>query len=125
MSLSLGDLQNYLTTVGGFANVQLNRLQESPDDAIAVSCAGGAAPVLNGAFESTHVHVRIRDTTDLSAETLALDFHTFMSSHESSFQMGSTYVLTVEPASGPPQYFDSDVTRRVTYMGSYLFTVAV
>lgn len=125
MSLSLSDLQTWLTNTGGFANVQLNRMQDEPADAVVVSVAGGSAPILDGAFESTHVHVRVRDTTDALAETLALSVHSFLSSHETSFQMGSTYVLTVEPASGPPQYFDRDVDNRTTYMGSYLFTVAV
>lgn len=125
MSLSLADLETYLTTTGGFANVQLNRLQDEPDSAIAVSSAGGTTPILDGAFESTHVHCRVRGTTDASAETLALQLHAFMSSHEGSFQMGSTYVLSVVPASGPPQYFDRDVTNRTTYMVSYEFTVAV
>ena len=125
MSLSLGDLQTYLTATGGFANVQLNRLQDEPDLAIAVSSAGGTSPVLDGAFEATTIHVRVRDTTDATAETLALSVHAFMSSHEGSFQMGTTYVLTIEPTSGPPQYFDRDVTNRTTYMGTYRFTVAV
>ncbi len=125
MSLSLADLQTYLTTTGGFANVQLNRLQDEPDDAIAVSTAGGSAPIINGAFESTHVHVRVRSATDSQAETLALSVHSFMSSHEQSFQMGSTYVLGVTPSSGPPQYFDRDVTNRTTYAVTYEFMVAV
>lgn len=125
MSLALADLQSYLTNTGGFANVQINRLQDTPDSAIAVQIAGGTTPILDGAFEQTHVHVRIRDTTDETAETLASQFHQFMSGHEGSFTMGTTYVLTVEPASGPPQYFDRDVDNRTTYMGSYLFTVAV
>ena len=125
MSLSLADLETWLTTTGAFANVQLNRLQDEPDAAIAVSVAGGTAPILDGAFESTHVHIRVRDTTDALAESLALAVHAFLSSHETSFQMGTTYVLSVEPASGPPQYFDRDVTNRTTYMGSYLFIVAV
>jgi len=125
MSLSLSDLATYLTTTGGFTNVQLNRMQDEPDQAIAVSAAGGAAPILDGAFESTHVHVRVRDTTDAEAETLALQVHAFLSSHEGSFQMGSTYVLSIEPASGPPQYFDRDVDNRTTYMGMYMFYVAV
>ena len=125
MSLSLADLETWLTATGTFANVQLNRLQDEPDAAIAVSVAGGTAPILDGAFESTHVHIRVRDTTDALAEALALSVHAFLSSHETSFQMGTTYVLSVEPASGPPQYFDRDVTNRTTYMGSYLFVVAV
>lgn len=125
MSLSLGDLYTYLTATGHFTNVQLNRLQDTPDQAIAIAVAGGTAPVLDGAFESTHVHVRVRDTTDATAETLALAFHAFMSGHEGSFLMGSTYVLSVEPSSGPPQYFDRDVNNRTTYMVSYEFTVAV
>jgi hypothetical protein len=125
MSLSLADLQTYLATTGGFSNVQLNRLQDAPDEAIAVQVAGGSTPIMDGAFESTHVHVRIRSTTDIEAETLALAFHAFMSSHEVSFQMGSTYVLSLTPDSGPPQYFDRDVTNRTTYMGSYEIAVAV
>lgn len=125
MSLSLNDLATYLTTTGGFTNVQLNWLADEPDQAIAVSGAGGSAPTIDGAFESTHIHVRVRDTTDAEAEALALSVHSFLSSHEGSFQMGTTYVLTVEPSSGPPQYFDRDVDRRTTYMGTYLMTVAV
>ena len=125
MSLALNDLYTYLTTTGGFTNVQLNRLQEAPDAAIAVSVAGGTSPILNGSFESTSVHVRCRGANDQSAESLALQMHAFMSNHEGSFTMGSTYVLSVEPASGAPQYFDRDVMNRTTYVGSYLFTVAV
>jgi len=125
MSLALADLATYLTTTGAFSNVQLNRLQDTPDESIAVSVAGGTSPIMDGAFESTHVHVRIRNVDDSSAETLAKAFHAFMSAHENSFQMGTTYVLSIEPASGPPQYFDRDVTNRTTYMASYLLTVAV
>ncbi len=125
MSLSLSDLSTYLTTTGGFTAVQLNRLQDEPDQAIAVSVAGGTSPILDGTFESTHIHFRVRAATDIAAEAQALEVHAFLSSHEGSFQMGSTYVLSVEPASGPPQYFDRDVTNRTTYMASYLFTVAV
>ena len=125
MSLALADLQTYLSVTGGFANVQLNRLQDEPDQAIAVSVAGGSTPILDGAFEGTHVHIRVRDTTDAAAETLALQVHAFMSGSEGSFQMGSTYVLTIEPATGPPEYFDRDVVNRTTYMVTYLVTVAV
>ena len=125
MSLALADLQEYLTTGGPFANVQLNRLQDEPDQAIAVSVAGGSSPILDGAFEATTVHIRIRGTTDEAAETLALEVHAFLSAHQGSYQMGSTYVLTMSPASGPPQYFDRDVNNRTTYMGSYEITVAV
>lgn len=130
MSLSLADLQTYLqtdfiTAEGLTAPIQLNRLQDGPNQAIAISVAGGAAPILDGAFESTHVHCRVRDVTDTAAESLALKLHAFMSSHESSFTMGTTYVLGVEPSSGPPQYFDRDVDNRTTYMVSYLLTVAV
>jgi len=125
MSLALSDLQTYLTTDGPFPNVQLNRLQDEPDQAIAVSVAGGSSPILDGAFESTTVHLRVRDTTDAGAETLALAVHAFLSAHEGSFQMGSTYVLSMSPASGPPQYFDRDVNNRTTYMSSYELTVAV
>lgn len=125
MSLALSDLATYLGTTGGFANVQLNRLQDAPVNAIAVASAGGTAPILDGAFESTHVHIRVRDDTDALAETTALAVHAFLSSHEGSFQMGTTYVLTCEPSSGPPQYFDRDVDNRTTYMGTYMFTVAV
>lgn len=124
MSLALADLQAYLSS-NGFTNVQLNRMQDEPAQAIAVSSAGGAEPVLDGAFESTHIHIRVRDVSDSLAETAALDLHAFMSSHEQSFQMGSTYVLTIVPSSGPPQYFDRDVDNRTTYMVSYQFTVAV
>ncbi len=125
MSLSLADLQTYMSTTGGFANVQLNRLQDEPDAAIALAVAGGTAPILDGAFESTHVHVRVRDTTDALAEALALQVHAFLSGHEGSLTMGTTYVLTVEPSSGPPQYFDRDVLNRTIYMATYQFTVAV
>ena len=71
------------------------------------------------------MHVRVRSATDSQAETLALSVHSFMSSHEQSFQMGSTYVLGVTPSSGPPQYFDRDVTNRTTYAVTYEFMVAV
>lgn len=125
MSLALSDLQEYLTTNGPFANVQLNRLQDAPDQAIAVSVAGGTSPILDGAFESTTIHIRMRSSTDVAAETLALAVHAFLSAHEGSFLMGSTYVLTMSPASGPPVYFDRDVDNRTTYMGSYEVTVAV
>lgn len=125
MSLSLTDLQTFLTETGGFENVQINRLQDTPDEAIAVSVAGGTAPIFDGAFEATHVHVRIRSTTDAQAETLGLAIHAFLSGSEGSFQMGSTYVLALVPSSGPPQYFDRDVDNRTTYMGSYELTVAV
>ena len=125
MSLALSDLQTYLSTTGGFSNVQLNRLQDEPDEAIAVSVAGGTPPVMDGAFESTTVHIRFRSLTDTAAETLALSVHSFLSAHEGSFQMGGTYVLSMSPSSGPPQYFDRDVTNRTTYMGSYEITVAV
>ena len=125
MSLSLADLQAYLTTTGGFANVQINRLQDEPDSAVAISVAGGTAPILDGAFETVTVHVRIRDTTDQLAEALALQFHQFISAHEGSVQMGSTYVLSFEPTTGAPQYFDRDVTNRTTYMGTYSLIVAV
>lgn len=125
MSLSLSDLATYLTTTGEFEDVQLNRLQDKPDEAIAVTAVGGTAPILDGAFESTTLHVRIRSTTDAAAETLALALHAFLSAHEGSFTMGDTYVLSMSPASGPPQYFDRDVDNRTTYMGSYDITVAV
>ena len=125
MSLSLTDLQNYLTATGGFPNVQINRLQDEPDSAIAVSVAGGTAPLLDGAFETATVHVRVRDTTDQLAEALALQLHQFISSHEGSVQMGSTYVLSFESTTGAPQYFDRDVTNRTTYMGTYSLIVAV
>ncbi len=125
MSLSLNDLETFLTVTGGFTNVQLNRMQDTPDQAIAVSVAGGTSPILDGAFETTQVHVRVRDTTDQTAETLALAVHAFMGSHEGSFQMGTTYVLTIEPSSGPPQYFDRDVNNRTVYLATYHFTVAV
>jgi hypothetical protein len=125
MSLALADLQTWLADVGEFTNVQLNRLQSEPDQAIAVAVAGGSSPILDGAFESTTIHVRVRETTDAEAETSALAVHAFLSAHEGSFEMGDTYVLTIVPSSGPPQYFDRDVENRTTYMGSYQFTVAV
>ncbi len=124
MSLALSDLQTYLSS-NGFTNVQLNRMQDEPAQAIAVSSAGGSEPVFDGAFESTHIHIRVRDVSDALAETTALNLHAFMSSHEQSFQIGTTYVLTIVPSSGPPQYFDRDVDNRTTYMISYQFTVAV
>lgn len=125
MSLALADLQSWLTTTGGFANVEINRMQEEPDAQIVVATVGGATPLLDGAFESAHVHVRVRAATDATAESDALAVHAFLSAHTGSFQMGSTYVMTIEPASGPPQYFDRDVQNRTTYLGTYLFTVAV
>lgn len=123
MSLALSDLQAYLAS--SFSNVQLNRLQDTPDEAIAVSTAGGTSPILDGAFESTSVHLRVRALTDAAAETLALAVHAFLSAHEGSFQMGNTYVLSMSPNSGPPQYFERDVSNRTTYMGSYEIIVAV
>lgn len=125
MSLALSDLQEYLTVTGEFPNVQLNRLQDEPAEAIAVSSVGGTAPILDGAFESTTLHLRVRAETDAAAETTALAIHAFLSANQGSFQMGTTYVLSMSPVSGPPVYFDRDVDNRTTYMGSYEITVAV
>ncbi len=130
MSLSLTDVANYLESQFVVPNnltvaIQVNRLQDTPDAAISFTTAGGGLPIMDGAFETCHVRFRVRDTNDALAETLALSLHEFWSGHEGSFAMGSTYVMSVMPSSGPPQYFDRDVDNRTTYMGTYQFYVAV
>jgi len=122
--LLLSDLETFVAGLGLGAPVNLNRLPDTPDSIIVASTAPGGAVLYDGAFEVVHVQYRIRGgpNDDAAAETLALALHQALVAHESSFQMGSTYVLSIQPLSSPT-YAGRDVDLRTVYVSTYQFTV--
>lgn len=125
MSLSLNDVQSFLETADLGCPVQLNWLPDKPDTIVVANTVGGTEPILDGAFEAQHVLIRIRSSSDADCETIAKAVHAFLSSAEGSFQMGSTYVMTLLPQGGVPTFAGRDDAERSLYQGTYQFTVAV
>ena len=125
MSLQLADIQTWLQEAFPGTPVQLNRLQDQPDQAIAINIQGGPQ-ILEGYFEESYLIVRCRAAADADdvAEALALAVHQFITTHDASQQIGSTYVLSIFSSSGPPTYSGWVVVRRSIYQGSYQLKVA-
>lgn len=127
MSLALADVQAWLEAAFPGTPVQLNRLQDQPDEVICINNVGGGSPCIDGAFEEAFLIVRVRaaPNDDTTAETLALAVHAYISANQGSKQMGTTYVMSILPSSGPPTYSGQDVDLRSIYQGSYQVKVAV
>jgi hypothetical protein len=125
MSLKLADIQEWLQAAFPATPVQLNRLQDTPDEAIAINIQGGPQ-ILEGYFEESYLIVRCRAAADHDdvAEALALAVHAFMCANEFSQTIGTTYMVSLFPSAGPPTYSGWDVDRRSIYQGSYQLKVA-
>lgn len=131
MSLQLADLQSYIQTAFPEATVGINRLPEAnantPDEMIVLVGNGGGATLFDGAFEEAFVMIRTRGNPDddITAETMGLQVHRLLGLPVGSFQMGGTYVLFIQPVSGPHAYAGQDVSLRSVYEGHYRLVVLV
>ena len=131
MSIHLADVAAWLQAEFPAVPVQINRLQDAPDEVICNNVQGGPQ-ILEGAFEESYVIVRVRGvrndgshpTSDADAEALSLAVHAFISAEQGSMELGTTYVMSIFPSSGPPSYSGQDVDLRPLYQGSYQFKVA-
>lgn len=123
MAVALDDFQAFIA--GGVAGsvVNINRQPDAPDACVTIMATGGLPQTFEGAFEGQHFMIRSRDVTDEAAEALAKAVHEFLSANQSSQQIGSSYVLCLEPQA-PPSYFSRDVDNRTTYSATYLVTSA-
>lgn len=120
--LGLNDLQAWLTA-NEILDPLINRMPESPPEAVVFSTVGGTAQIMDGAFEVQHIQVRSRALNDAAAETVAKQVHALINANPGSQQMGSTYVLSIEPQ-GVPVYLERDFEQRTTYACTYLVTTA-
>lgn len=119
MALPLDDLVTWLGA-NGITNVGANWMPTAPDAQVIVSGVAGGTPLIDGAFESGHFHIRVRATTDKAAETQALAIHSLIGSLTGSLTMGSTHVASIAAASGQPTFLLRDSSERTTYLATYL-----
>jgi hypothetical protein len=119
MALPLDDLVSWLTANTSGATILANWSPPEPDAVVVVSGGSGGTPVMDGAFEPMHIHVRCRDTTDAAAEATALAIHALFCVQDGTVQMGETRVLSVVPISGPPMFLLRDTQERTTYIATY------
>lgn len=120
MALPLDDLVTWLTA-NGIAGVGANWMPDSPDAQVIVEGNGGSPPSFDGTFETQHVLIRCRHTTDPEAEALALQVHQLLTTQQGSFTAGDTYVLLASSVGGPPRFLGRDQQQRSTYVSSYSF----
>lgn len=118
MALPLDDVITWLAA-NGIEGAQANWLPDSPDAVVVVAAGPGSPPTGDGAFESSLLHVRCRAKADSAAETLALSIHSLVCALDGSTQLGSTHVVSVESAAGPPMFLMRDDQQRSIYLASY------
>lgn len=111
--LGLNDFQTWLTA-NSIPNPLINRMPETPVEAVVFQTVGSLAQIMDGAFDVQTVQIRARASTDVQAETDATAIFELIKSNQGSQHMGSTYVLYIEPMGGPV-YYDRDQEQRTTY----------
>jgi len=121
MALPLSDFVTWLAA-NGIPDVLANWMPAQPDQVVVVSGSPGGPPTMDGHQEANHFHIRCRDAKDSLAEATALQIHTLITGQGGSVQMGGTWVVSIEAASGQPTYLLRDTSNRTTYMATYLVT---
>jgi hypothetical protein len=123
MALNLAELETWLAGKTSLP-VQLNRLQQTPDNVVAVSAPGSMSPMYDAQFEAWRLEVRVRGGDDLTAETNAKAIHAVFVAASSSFLMGATHVVGISVQSAPV-YSGRDQDNRTVYRSLYQIVVPV